>query len=138
VLDSRTGKPVGHISIGNIDWEQKTGRLSRVLVGCPEARSRGYGQAMVRAIVALGFGALGLHRLGLGAYESNHRALHCYQRCGFQHIGTLRHVLRYEDEYWSSVEMSLQAEDWRRMQGNSGEQRRAWRRNQGRNTSKSR
>ena len=128
-VDSRTGAAVGHISIANIDWEQKSGRLSRVLVGSAAERSRGYGQAMVRAVLAVGFEQLGLQRLGLGVYDFNDKALHCYERCGFQHIGTLRHIVRYEDEYWSSVEMSLEAADWRRTQRTAGGRVRAWRRN---------
>ena len=111
-VDAYTGAPVGHIALDHLNWEERSGRLTRVLVGNPALRGQGYGQAMVQAALAIGFGELGLQRIGLGVYDFNHAAIHCYQRCGFRHIGTLRHVARYGEAYWSSVEMSLRKEEW--------------------------
>ncbi|HEX8328065.1 MAG TPA: GNAT family protein [Hymenobacter sp.] len=116
-LDAQTGQLIGHIALDNIAWENRTGRIARVLVGKVPHRGRGYGQAMTQAALAIGFGQLGLQRIGLGVYDFNADALRCYERCGFRHIGTLRHVLRHEEEYWSSVEMSLLASEWRAAQG---------------------
>ena len=115
-VDARSGEAVGHIALDYLDWEARSGRLTRVLVGDPARRGRGYGQAVVRAALAIGFGELGLRRVGLGVYDFNHAAIGCYQRCGFRPIGTLRHVARYEGAYWSSAEMSLSADEWRNAQ----------------------
>jgi RimJ/RimL family protein N-acetyltransferase len=104
---------VGHISLGQLNWDNRTGRISRVLVGSPALRGQGYGQAMVNALLNIGFTELGLQRITLGVYDFNTPAIRCYHRCGFQHIGTLRHVVRYDNEYWSSVEMCLQKDEWR-------------------------
>jgi RimJ/RimL family protein N-acetyltransferase len=112
-IDAVTGATVGHISLAHLNWNDNTGRISRVLVGDPAMRCRGYGQAMVKALLKIGFEKLGLRRISLGVYDFNSPAIRCYQRCGFHHIGTLRHVVRYKDEYWSAVEMSIMQHEWR-------------------------
>jgi RimJ/RimL family protein N-acetyltransferase len=110
-LDAHT-RAVGHIALDHLNWDEQSGRITRVLVGRAADRGRGYGQAMVNAVLAIGFKELQLRRIGLGVCDFNHAAIHCYQRCGFRHIGTLRHVARYDGAYWSSVEMSLAKEAW--------------------------
>ncbi|SFP98789.1 GNAT family N-acetyltransferase [Hymenobacter arizonensis] len=112
-LDAATGDVVGQISLAHLNWNDSTGRISSVLVGDEALRCRGYGQAMVKALLKIGFEKLGLRRISLGVYDFNSPAIRCYQRCGFHHIGTLRHVVRYQDEYWSSVEMSIMQHEWR-------------------------
>ena len=112
-VDTRRKATIGHIALGHLNWEERTGRIAQVLVGEVARRGQGLGQAVVQALLYKAFGELGLQRVGLGVYDFNSAALRCYQRCGFQHIGTLRHVARYGEEWWSSVEMSLQAYEWR-------------------------
>jgi len=114
-LNSRTGEAIGHISLSHIDWEQRTARITRVLVGRVADRCQGYCRAMMKALLRFGFDELGLQRISLGVYDFNAPAIRCYQRCGFQHIGTLRHVVRYGNEYWSSVEMCLEQQQWQQL-----------------------
>ena len=115
-VERATGQTVGHISLGSISQRDRSGRITRVLVGPGAARGRGYCAAMVRALVRIGFAELGLHRIGLGVYDFNHGAIRCYQKCGFHTDGTLRDVARYGGEYWSLVEMSLLEDEWRAQQ----------------------
>ena len=111
-IDCETGATVGHVSLDFINWDERTARITRVLVGNTEQRGQGYGRAMINAVLNIGFGELDLQRITLGVYEFNTPAIRCYHRCGFQHVGTLRHVVRYHDEYWSSVEMCLLKDQW--------------------------
>jgi len=115
-IDTSTGETVGHISLGSISHYHKAGRITRVLVGNTAARGRGYGQAMVKAVLAIGFEDLGLHRISLGVYDFNHGAIRCYQRAGLHREGTMRDVVRYGDEYWSLVEMSMLTHEWQPVQ----------------------
>lgn len=112
---ARTGETVGHISLGSISRHNRSGRITRVLVG-PGGRGHGYCPAMIRAVLAVGFGELGLHAITLGVYDFNTAAIRCYRRCGFHLDGTLRHAVRYHDEYWSSVEMSMLEDEWQATQ----------------------
>lgn len=115
-VDPRTDEVVGHISLGSISQYNRAGRITRVLVGNTAARGRGYCQAMIKAILAIGFEDLGLHRISLGVYDFNQSAIRCYQRAGMHREGTLRDVVRYGDEYWSLVEMSMLAPEWHQAQ----------------------
>ncbi len=111
-VDAATGAAVGHISLGGISERNRSGRITRVLVA-PGARGKGYCAAMLRALLAIGFGELTLHRIELGVYSFNQAAIRCYRQCGFQTDGVLRDVARYGNEYWSLVEMSMLEDEWR-------------------------
>lgn len=119
-VEVETGRTVGHISLGSISARDRSGRITRVLVGPGAARGRGYCGAMVRALLRIGFGELGLHRIGLGVYDFNHGAIRCYRARGFHTDGTLRDVARHGDTYWSLVEMSILEAEWRAQQAAPG------------------
>jgi RimJ/RimL family protein N-acetyltransferase len=109
-VESETGRAVGHISLGGISEQNRSGRISRVLVA--EGKGRGYCAAMMRALLQIGFEQLHLHRIDLGVYDFNHAAIRCYKRCGLQVDGVLRDVVRHDDEYWSLTEMSILEHEW--------------------------
>ena len=112
-VDSKTGEALGHISLGGISQRDKSGRITRVLVGNTSQRGRGVCRGMVRAMLRIGFEQLGLHRISLGVYDFNHAAINCYLGAGFKKEGTLRDVVRHGDEYWSLVEMGILEDEWR-------------------------
>lgn len=119
VVDAATGAAVGHISLGGISESNRSGRITRVLVGPGSARGKGYCAAMLRAILEIGFTQLHLHRIELGVYSFNHAAIRCYRKCGFHTDGVLRDVARHGDEYWSLVEMSMLEDEWHALQAAS-------------------
>ncbi len=115
-VDGDTGQTVGHISLGSISQRDRSGRITRVLVGPGSKRGQGYCADMVRALLRVGFAELDLHRIGLGVYDFNHAAIRCYQKSGFHRDGVLRDVARYGDDYWSLVEMSILEAEWHAQQ----------------------
>lgn len=110
------GDTVGHISLGGISWKNKSARMSRVLVGDLNKQNKGVCQGMVNAVLKIGFEEMGLHRIGLGVYDTNANAVTCYQKCGMLIEGTQRDILWYKNTYWSMVEMGMLEEDWRKRQ----------------------
>ena len=109
-VESDTGRALGHISLGSISEQNRSGRISRVLVA--EGKGRGYCAAMVQNLLKIGFEQLHLHRIDLGVYDFNHAAIRCYKKCGLQVDGVLRDVMRHDDHYWSLVEMSILEDEW--------------------------
>lgn len=109
--DSGTGRTVGHISLTAINRENRSARITRVLVANSE-RGKGIAEQMVKALMHIGFGQLNLHRMSLGVYDTNHPAIKCYKKCGFQVDGTLRDIQKHGDEYWSLMEMSILEDEW--------------------------
>ncbi|MDB5249324.1 MAG: hypothetical protein JWQ40_3718 [Segetibacter sp.] len=115
-VDTKTGKTVGHVSLGSISEKNRAGRISRVLVGNTAERGKGYCSKMINAILKVGFEELKLHRISLGVYDFNTAAIRCYEKCGFVKEGVMRDVLRYQDNtYWSLIEMSILEDEWRKL-----------------------
>jgi RimJ/RimL family protein N-acetyltransferase len=113
VVDTETGNSVGHVSLGSISRKNRSGRISRVLVGDSAQKGRGLCTAMISHLLRIGFEDIGLHRISLGVYDFNHAAIRCYEKCGFIREGVQRDIMRYEDHYWSLLEMSILEDEWR-------------------------
>lgn len=112
VVDMQTNQAVGHVSLGSISRKNRSARISRVLVGDEQQKGRGLCTAMIGALLQIGFEELKLHRISLGVYDFNHGAIRCYEKCGFVREGVQRDVLRYGDQYWSLLEMSVLEDEW--------------------------
>jgi RimJ/RimL family protein N-acetyltransferase len=55
-----------------------------------------------------------LHRISLGVFDFNERAIRCYEKVGFSREGLLRDARRFKDYYWNLIEMSMLEHEWRR------------------------
>src|SRR5687767_723901 len=49
-VDTESGQTIGHISLGGISKKNRSGRISRVLIGDDSARGKGYCKQMVSAV----------------------------------------------------------------------------------------
>jgi len=115
-VDTINGTVVGHISLGGISRKNRSGRISRVLVGGAGNRGKGCCQQMIKAVLKIGFEDLKLHRISLGVYDFNTAAISCYQKAGFIVEGITRDVLQFKGKWWSLVEMSILEDEWRNSQ----------------------
>lgn len=104
-------KVVGHISLSNIDRNNRSARISRVVVD-PEYQGRGFAKRMVREMQRIGFEGLGLHRLSLGAFDFNIAALKAYESVGFKREGIQREAALFGNRYVDCVEMSILDGEW--------------------------
>lgn len=102
---------IGHISLAHIDYYHKTGRIGRVLLG-EKYRGKGLCSYMFEKVLAFGFEELGLHRISLGVFDFNERAIQSYERIGFTREGLLRDVRLVDGQYWSLIEMSMLESEW--------------------------
>ncbi|UOQ82495.1 GNAT family N-acetyltransferase [Hymenobacter sp. 5414T-23] len=119
-VDTDTGTVVGHISLGSISEKNSAARVSRVFIA-PEARGRGFARRMLVEALRFGFEQLHLHRITLGVYDFNTAAISAYTRAGMQREGLFRDVLKYNDEYWSLLEMSMLQPEWQALHQNKVE-----------------
>lgn len=110
-IDTATETVVGHISLGSISQKNSAARVSRVFID-PQQRGRGFAARMLTEVLRFGFEQLHLHRIALGVYSFNEAAIRAYTRAGMQQEGCSRDVLKYENEYWSLVEMSMLRPEW--------------------------
>jgi len=105
------GEAVGHVELGAIDPRNRSLRIGRVLID-PARRGQGLGAAMMRAALAKAFGELGMHRVELGVFDVNPRAIATYERVGFRRDGVRRESFEVPGGYWSEVVMSVLAPEW--------------------------
>lgn len=111
--DRATGIAVGHIELNNIDRKNRSARVARVLVGEPERRRQGIGTQMLRDVLRIAFEKMGLHRMELLVFATNHPAISCYEKAGFVREGLLRHARWCEGRYWDLLLYSLLEPEWR-------------------------
>ncbi|MCZ0704343.1 RimJ/RimL family protein N-acetyltransferase [Natronobacillus azotifigens] len=112
-VDEDSGQVIGHLAIVNIDYEQNSARIAKVIVGNPEARGKGYGKQMISLALKICFEELQMHRVTLGVFDFNQGALNCYQQVGFKIEGLLRDCRKMGDSYWSLYEMSMLENEWK-------------------------
>ncbi len=107
VVDSISNEVIGHAEFNNINKKHRSARISRVLIGDISNRNKGYGKAVIKELVRIGFSDMQLHRIDLGVFEFNHQAIKCYKDCGFEIEGLLRDTSRVGEYYWSIYNMSI-------------------------------
>jgi len=111
-VDTETGQTVGHISLTAVNRSNRSARITRVIVGDPDARGKKIGEQIIKAVMRIGFLELNLHRMSLGVYDFNEPAIRCYTKCGFNVDGILRDISRHGDTFWSIMEMSILENEW--------------------------
>lgn len=111
-VDDQTCETVGHISLTAINRQNRSARMTRMLIS-PGCRGKGLCRQIVSALVKVGFLELDLHRISLGVYDFNDSAIKCYLKSGFKKDGVLRDISRHGDTYWSLMEMSILENEFR-------------------------
>jgi diamine N-acetyltransferase len=85
-IDSLKGELIGFLNIFNIDRKNKRAKFG-IYLGY-EFINQGYGTEAINILLCHYFEKLKFRKLYLGVASLNHRAIHCYQKCGFEYIRT--------------------------------------------------
>ena len=86
-VEEHSGEIIGHIEMSNI-IPYLFGFVSRVLIGDPVNRGAGTGGQMVNELLELGFTRFSFYQMNLGVVITNKKAIRCYEKLGFIHVGT--------------------------------------------------
>jgi RimJ/RimL family protein N-acetyltransferase len=105
------GRIVGHVQLA-LDRRNGVGRPARVGIA-PAERGRGFGHAMMAAVVAHAFAMDGIERLELNVYTFNSAAIRTYEKLGFIREGVRRSCARVGDERWDMAMMGLLKAEYR-------------------------
>ncbi|HEV7508922.1 MAG TPA: GNAT family protein [Thermoanaerobaculia bacterium] len=108
-------KVVGHVELGAIDRRNRSLRIGRVLLD-PATRGHGLGVGMMRSALSVAFDTLQVHRVELGVFDVNPRAIACYERVGFRQEGMRRESYQVRGapgSYWSEIFMSVLSSEWK-------------------------
>ncbi|WP_404450597.1 GNAT family N-acetyltransferase [Virgibacillus necropolis] len=76
---------------------------------------RGLGTEITQLVLQYAFEELSLHRVDLRVLEYNHRAIACYEKCGFFKEGVEREGALIEGKYETDVMMSILDREYQAM-----------------------
>lgn len=107
VIDVISNEVIGHADFSKINNKSKSARICSVLIGDKKNRSKGYGSLIINELVRIGFSEMKLHRIDLAVFDFNKQAIKCYENCGFEIEGLFKENIKFEDEYWSTYNMSI-------------------------------
>ena len=85
VFDRKADSFLGTIGLKNFDQKNRNAELF-VSLDSPG----GYGADAVQTLVRYSFSHLNMHKIYLKVFATNTRAIHCYEKAGFQTEGILR------------------------------------------------
>jgi RimJ/RimL family protein N-acetyltransferase len=106
-----TGKPVGLIALSDMNDRNASAHVSVMVER--KSWSKGYGTEAISGLLERLFHNKNLHRVWLRVDESNHRAIKCYEKCGFRKEGVLREDHFAHGAWRSSYVMSVLADEFR-------------------------
>ncbi len=81
-------------------------------IGDKQCWGKGYGTEAGYLMMDYGFNTLNLNRVMLQVFEYNERAIHVYEKIGFQQEGILRQEHYRDGQYWDTIVMGLLRSEW--------------------------
>lgn len=105
------GRMVGEVVLNEIDEDNASANI-RIAIWEPDARGKAYGTEAMRLLTGFGFEQVGLHRIELGVYAFNPRAIRAYEKVGYKLEGTRREALWWNGDWIDSHTMAMLASDW--------------------------
>ncbi len=100
------GRHIGGAGFGRIDGRNASAEVG-LFIGQPDLWDQGLGYDVLHTLLRFGFEQMNLNRICLRVFAENHRAVHLYEKLGFQHEGRWRQAEfrhgRYHDLLWMSV-----------------------------------
>ena len=108
--DDRT---IGLIGLDGIRWTHGDAWIG-IGLGEREYWGKGYGTDAMRILLRYAFEELNLHRLSLGVFEYNPRAIRSYEKVGFIVEGSARQFLNRDGQRYDMIFMGILREEWER------------------------
>jgi len=104
------GRHLGNLGLHRIDRIHRKAEVG-IVIGEPEFWSKGIGTEAMRVALRYAFGPLGMNKVSLEVLEYNARAIHAYEKLGFQREGVHREDVYKDGRFVDVVRMSLLARE---------------------------
>ena len=105
-------KPIGTISLYDIDWRNRHCEFGRFFLCADELRGKGHGREALELILDFGFNHLNMAKIYCTTYHDNHRALKLYESVGFKRDGVLRQHIFRNGKYVDLALLSICSNEW--------------------------
>ena len=101
---------VGFFTVRTPGEDDKKVRFGYVIVN-PSKRGLGYGKEMLKLGLRFVFDIYGANEVGLGVFDNNMQAYHCYKNVGFIENGNrIEHTIA--GEKWIGIEMDIKKQNF--------------------------
>lgn len=110
-IDTKGGAHIGTVDLHCISQMDNSAVLG-IFIGEKRFWNKGFGTDAMRTILRYGFQKLKLHRIELGVYEYNPRAIRVYEKLGFTHEGRQRRAIHWRNNYYDRLIMGILREEW--------------------------
>lgn len=104
------GNHIGNLGLHKIDRVHRKADVG-IVIGEPTLWSKGYGTEAMRVALGYAFDVLGLNKVSLDVLEYNVRAIHTYERLGFQREGLHREDVYKDGRFVNVMRMSILARE---------------------------
>jgi len=105
-------KTIGTGGFLRIDYIWRAADLS-IMIGEKGEWGKGYGTEAIRLLLNYGFKSLNFHRISLGVFDFNKRAIRAYEKAGFKKEGVLRDGYFCDSKYHDVIMMSILEDEFR-------------------------
>lgn len=112
IVKKDSGELIGEVVLNEIDPVNRSANI-RIGIKGTEHRGKGYGTEALMHMLRYGFEVLRLHRIHLGVYSFNPRAIHVYEKIGFHREGVLRDELFMDGGFHDLILMSMLEDEFR-------------------------
>lgn len=102
---------IGWLELDGIQWTHGTSGVG-IGIGNRNYWGLGYGEEAMRLALRFAFHELNLHRLHLTVFSYNQRAIHLYEKLGFQYEGTYREHLERDGKRYDMLLYGLLRHEW--------------------------
>lgn len=116
IVECTTNRLVGRCLLFSVDLVNRSAMLG-ILIGETDCWDRGYGSEASRLLLDYAFNLLNLHSVMLGVFDFNQRAIHTYEKIGFQVIGRRRHARIIAGQPHDVILMDMLSEEFRQRWG---------------------
>ncbi len=102
------GALAGEIRLDNVNLDDTRASLAVAIVDAAKL-GQGIGRASIKACLKIAFEDMKLHRVSVRVLASNHRAIRCYEACGFRREGVEREAALTDHGWQDDVIMGILA-----------------------------
>jgi len=108
-------KLIGYFSLFRVDLIHSEAWVG-IGIGERDFWGKGYGTDMMKLCLQYAFNELNMHRVSLGVFAYNQRALRAYEKVGFRMEGRTRKDTLREGQRADGLWMGILREEWEQMQ----------------------
>lgn len=81
-------------------------------IGERDCWGKGYGTDAMKVLLRYAFTEVNLHRVSLGVFDYNARAIKAYEKAGFILEGRMREAMHRDRKYWDILFMGVLRDEW--------------------------